>query len=129
MKKEDVSITNPDDLNKHLQSSSPVTWIVLGTVIVTMIAFFVWSFVYTLQIKITGTAIINGGEVTLNIKEEDLSKIEVGQTVCIQNEKADIISFNDNGQPVVYNVSLEDGKYTYTIVVREMKPIDFLLSK
>ena len=129
MKKENVSISNPDELNKHLQSSSPMTWIVLGVVIAMIIAFFAWSAIYKLKLKISGTATVAGGEVALHVSEENLSKVEVGQTVYIQNVQTDIFTFDDNGQPVVYNVELADGEYTYSIVIGEVHPIDFLIKQ
>ena len=127
MMKENVSISNPDELNKHLQSSSHFTWAILGVVVAMLLAFFVWSFIYRIPVKVTGTATVASGEVALNISEENLDKLEVGQTVHIQNIETDIFTFDDNGQPVVYNVGLADGEYDYYIVIREIRPIDFLI--
>ena len=126
-KKEDISISNPDELNKHLQHSSPVTWIVLGAVILSMVGFFVWSLIYKIQIKVTGTASILSGEASLRVEDKSLDKLKVGQKVYISNQEG-ILSFNDN-KPVVNNIALSDGEYTYYIVIGEKRPIDFLIGK
>ena len=126
MKKKEIKISNPDDFNKHLQHTSPATWAVLGVIVSILICFFVWSCVYKVSIKLRGLADISSGEVTLHIKDSDLSKVQVGQKVYIEDKEGEIISFNDK-QPQVSNFALSDGEYTYTIVLMQVKPIDFIL--
>ena len=129
MKKQVQTISSPEELNKHLQRTSPSTWIVLGSIVGLLLGFFVWAFVYKFKAKITGSAIIESQEVTLNVSSSDLAKLEVGQKVYINDKEGEILSFNDNGQPKVSSFTLSDGSYTYTIFLKEMRPIDFLLSK
>ena len=128
MKKEQVRISNPDELNKHLQYTSPLTWILLFVVTAVLISFFAWSFLYKLTIKLTGKADVSSGEVTLHIKDTDINKLEIGQKVYIADKEGEIISFVDD-QPKVTDFALDDGEYTYTIVIGQTRPIDFLLSK
>ena len=126
-KKEKIAINNPDELNKHLQYTSITTWIVLGAVILSLAGLFTWSFVYKIQEKITGKASISSGAVTLTIEESQKPRLAVGQKVYIADKVGEIKSIND-GNPVVSLFDLEDGSnYTYTIVVKEMRPIDFLI--
>ena len=126
-KKERIGITNPDDLNKHLQYTSPTTWIILGVVILCLAGLFTWSFIYKIQEKITGKASISSGAVTLTIEESQKPRLAVGQKVYIADKVGEIKSIDD-GNPVVSLFDLEDGSnYTYTIVVKEMRPIDFLI--
>ena len=127
MKKNNKSITNPDDLNKNLQYSSPITWIVLSLVVLLLVSFFIWSSIYKIKVKIDGKANINAGQVTLHVEESSLSKLEKGQKVYISNIEGQILSFNDD-QPVVSSFNLNDGEYDYYIVIKEVRPIDFLLS-
>lgn len=127
MSKKQVTISNPDDLNKTLSYSSPATWITLGVVIIILVGFFVWSFIYKIQVKVTGKATINSGNVTLNVDENDLSKLKEGQKVYISGIEGQILSF-DNEKPVVSTfTTLNDGEYDYYVVVNEMKPIEFWL--
>lgn len=126
-KNKNIGITNPDELNKHLQYTSITTWIVLGAVILSLAGLFTWSFVYKIQEKITGKASISSGAVTLTIEESQKPRLAVGQKVYIA-DKVGEIEFIDDGNPVVSLFDLEDGSnYTYTIVVKEMRPIDFLI--
>ena len=128
MKKNNKTITNPDELNKNLQYSSPITWIILTSVVLLLLGFFVWSCIYSIKIKITGMANINEGQVTLVLEEGSFNKLQVGQKVYIAGQEGEILSFKDN-QPVVSYFSLQDGNYEYYIVIEEKKPVDFLLGK
>ena len=120
------SITNPDELNKCRQYTSPTTWIILGVVILSLASLFAWSFMYKIQEKITGMASIINGEVTLTISDVNRSKLAVGQKVYIADKVGEILSFDDN-TPVISLFDLVDDDYTYTIVVNELRPIDFLI--
>ena len=126
-KNKNIGITNPDELNKHLQYTSISTWIILGAVILSLAGLFTWSFIYKIQEKITGKASISSGAVTLTIEESQKPRLAVGQKVYIADKVGEIKSIDD-GNPVVSLFDLEDGSnYTYTIVVKEMRPIDFLI--
>ena len=129
MKKSITNITNPDDLDKVLKHTSPMTWITLGIVAALLISFFVWSLIYKVAIKITGIANINNSEVTLHVEESHLTELVVGQKVYIKDKEGEILSIKDDGQPVVSNMTLDDGEYTYYIVVKEVHPFDFLTGK
>lgn len=127
--KEQVRISNPDELNKYLQHTNPLTWVLLGLVIALLVAFFAWSFIYKLTIKVIGKADVNSGVVTLHVKEADLGKIKVGQKVYIDKYVLTISSIEDKEPVVSDTVPLEDKSYNYTIVIGETRPIDFLLNK
>ena len=129
MKKNVTSITNPDDLDKVLKHTSPFTWVSLGIVAALLIAFFAWSLIYKIAIKITGIANVNSNEIILHIEESRLNKLAVGQKVYINDKNGEILSIKDDGQPVVSNMNLEDGEYTYSIVLKEIHPFEFLIGK
>ena len=125
-KNKNIGITNPDELNKHLQYTSFTTWIVLGAVILSLAGLFTWSFIYKIQEKITGKAFISSGVVTLNVEESQKPRLVAGQKVYIADKVGEILSIDD-GNPVVSLFDLADNEYTYTIVVNEIRPIDFLI--
>lgn len=129
MKKNTASVSNQDELNKYLQHTSPVTWIILSLVIAILLGFFIWSFLYKLKIKLTGSATIVSNEVTLHVDDADLGKLQAGQYVYISGKEGSILSIKDDGQPVVSNFDLANGEYTYTVIIKEMRPIDFLIAK
>ena len=128
MKKNNKTITNPDELNKNLQYSSPITWIILTSVVFLLLGFFVWSCIYSITLKLTGMASINEGQVTLVIEARSINKLQVGQKVYIAGQEGEILSIKDD-QPVVSTFSLKDGDYEYYIVIGEKKPVEFLLGK
>ena len=131
MSKKNQTIASPDDLNKHLQHTSFVTWAVLILVIGLLIAFFTWGFLARLPVKLIGSAKVLNHQVTLNVNDSDLSKLQVGQKVIISDKEGEIIEFTtDTHQPVVSDFELPDGdNYTYTIILKEIRPIDFLIGR
>lgn len=128
MKKRVKNITTPDELDRNLQYSSPITWMILSFAVVLLIGFFLWSFIYKFNLKITGSANIENGIAILHINETKLNELKEGQKVYISGQEGVILSFN-NKQPVVSSFALDDGEYDYYIVLKEMRPIDFLLDK
>ena len=128
MKKENVSLSNQEEFNKRLQKTSPVTWVVLFITIAILIGFFAWGFFFKMVDKIIGTAKVVSGQVTLVVKANDYSKLAVDQKVYISNQEGKIDSIVD-GEPVVSGFTLADGEYDYKVVVKEIRPIDFLLGK
>ncbi len=128
MKKTLKSISSPDELNKNLQYTSPFTWIILGASVLALAGFFAWSCLFTLKVKIFGDATVKDGQVVLAIEESKKSKLAVGQKVIINDKEGSIISITNN-EPVISEFDLQDGNYTYTIILEEIKPIEFLFNK
>lgn len=126
MKKINKTISSPEELNKSLQYSSPITWIILGLTILLLVGLFSWSIVYKLKLKISGQASVNKGIVSLKIDESSLDKLKTNQKVYIANQEGFIVSIDENKQPVVSGFNLIDGEYEYEIVLDEIRPINFL---
>lgn len=129
MKKSVTNITNPEDLDKALKHTSLMTWISLGIVAALLVSFFVWSLLYKIAIKITGIANINSNEVTLHVEKSHLSELMVGQKVFIKDQEGEILSIKVDGQPTVSKMTLADGEYPYYIVIKQVRPFDFLIGK
>ena len=125
MKKNKVSISNPEELEKNLQYTSPVTWIALGVVFCLIVGLFVWSCVFKIKDKITGSASVKDGEVTLVIEPKVAPKLVKGQKVYINELEGEILTFVDD-QPIVSYFALEDGEYEYSLFI-EVKPIEYLI--
>ena len=122
-------ISNPDELDRYLVSTKPITWIAIVSVILALSGFFVWSFLARITFKITGTAHISSGAVTLNIEEKKLPELKVGQKVYIASLEGEILSINEDGYPTISTFTLADGDYDYYIVTRVTRPIDYFTSK
>ena len=129
MKKENVSIASPEELDKHLQSSSPMTWIVLFSTIAAMLALFVWSCVYELPIKLSGAATVEAGQASLVVEEQYKDKLIEGTEVYILDQPGKVTYVEDKA--VVSNLNLADGRYTYRtkIEIRRIHPIEYLLKR
>ena len=63
------------------------------------------------------------------VNEQAKDKLVAGQKIYILDQEG-VLAF-DGDQPVVYNLNLDDGNYTYRtdLVISEIRPIDFLLNK
>lgn len=125
MKKKQAKISNPDELNKNLSYNSPVTWIVLGTVILLLVGFFAWSLIYKIQVKLFGTVTNTSGAITLILKDESKSgEIKVGQKVYVTGDEGVISSID--GSIKVSDITLADGQsLDCYVVINELKPIEF----
>ena len=125
MKKKQVKISNPDELNKNLSYNSPVTWIVLGTVILLLVGFFAWSLIYKIQIKLFGAVTNTSGAITLILKDESKSgEIKIGQKVYVTGDEGVISSID--GSIKVSDITLADGQsLDCYVVINELKPIEF----
>ena len=128
MKKTAPTISNPDELNKHLQHTSPVTWIVLGSVIVLLLSLFAWSFLAKVPIRVAGMATLYHGEASLHVEESDLKKLAVGQKVLIGGKEGVIESYQ--GETLKLSTfDLADGEYDCYVVLYEKRPIEFFWEK
>ena len=128
MKKTVKSISNPDELNENLQYTSPITWIILSISALALVGFFVWASLCKIKVKINGDASIKSGQAVLVIEDSKKEKVAVGQKVIINDKEGIILSFDDN-MPVVSSFDLTDGNYKYTIIIDEIRPIEFLFNK
>lgn len=128
MKKNAPTISNPDELNKYLQHSSPVTWIILGSVVALLLAFFGWTYFGRIPAKISGEATLVNGVATLRYNVSEEKKLVIGQKVLIDQKEGKLLSFAD-GEAQASSFELSDGAYTYYVVVAELRPIDWLWSK
>ena len=128
MKKTVKTISNPDELNENLQYTSPFTWIILSISVFVLLGFFVWASLCKIKVKINGDASIKSGQAVLVIEDSNKEKIEVGQKVIIGDKEGTILSFEDN-TAVVSSFDLTDGNYKYTIILDEIRPIEFLFNK
>ena len=126
MKNRGSTISGPEELDKRLQSTSFVTWLVLGIIFLMLVALFTWASIYKIKIRLTGKATITSGVATLTIKDEDIVKLKEGQLVYIDNQEGKILSFNEDKTPVVSSFTIADGTYDYTIIIGEKTPISFV---
>ena len=122
-------ITSPEKLNDYLKATSVTTWVLLGMIIVFLVGILIWSHLAEITYKIEGNATISSGEVKLEIDESRLNELKVGQIVYILDSEGEITSINDNGMPIISGINLSDGDYKYTIIIKTINPIEYLLNR
>ena len=122
-------ITSPEKLNDYLKATSVTTWVLLGMIIVFLVGILIWSHLAEITYIIEGNATISSGEVKLEIDESRLNELKVGQIVYILDSEGEITSINDNGMPIISGINLSDGDYKYTIIIKTINPIEYLLNR
>ena len=122
-------ITSPEKLNDYLKATSVTTWVLLGVVMAFLVGVLIWSHLAEVTYKIEGKATISSSEVRLEIDESRLSELKVGQIVYILDSKGEITSIDDNGMPVISGINLSDGEYEYTLIIKTINPIEYLLNR
>ena len=125
MKRNKVSITNPDELEKNLQYTSPITWIILSVAVALIIGVLVWSSLFKFKDKITGKANIKSGEVTLVMDSKAKTRLKPGQKIYINELEGEILAL-ENNKPVISYFPLKDGEYVYSVYI-EVRPIEYLI--
>ena len=128
MKKKVTSISSPDELETHLQSTSATTWVILGLVAALLIAFFAWSYFARIPVHLRGYADLHGGEASLHIEDKEREQLALGQKVIISGKEGTISSL-DEEWPIATSFDLQDGEYVYYVVIKEARPFDFLVNK
>lgn len=127
MKKENQNISNPDELNKILQKTNPIVWVTLGVVLLVLILLFAWSIVTTLEVRVHGNANVKSQVATVYVEETETSNVEIGDKIYISDKDCEIVNAESDGHYTSSAIQLDDGEYDAYIVVKEIRPIEFLL--
>ena len=127
MKRENQSISNPDELNKILQRTNPIVWVTLGIVLLVLVLLVAWSIFTTLEVKIHGNANVNSQVASIEVDEADVSRIKTGDKIYISDKEGVIASADNGGHFTSSAIQLADGEYEVYIVEKEIRPIAFLM--
>lgn len=124
-------ISSPEQLTDYLKVTNPSIWLVLFIVLLILVGFIAWASVGKLTTTVDGSAIIAEGEASIVVTgdENKDSNIEAGTKVEIAGQEYVISSVDTDafGRTVAHaRIPLADGKYDASIVVEEIKPIQFL---
>jgi len=127
MRRENQNISNPDELNKILQKTNPIVWVILGIVLLVLVSLCVWAILTTLEVKVHGTANVTSQVASIQVNEEDVSKVEAGNKIYISDKEGVIASADNDGHFTSSVIQLADGEYDVYIVEKEIRPIAFLM--
>ncbi len=127
MRRENQNISNPDELNKILQKTNPIVWVILGIVLLVLVSLCVWAILTTLEVKVHGTANVTSQVASVQVSEEDVSKVKAGNKIYISDKEGVIASADNDGHFTSSVIQLADGEYDVYIVEKEIRPIAFLM--
>lgn len=127
MRRENQNISNPDELNKILQKTNPIVWVILGIVLLVLVSLCVWAILTTLEVKVHGTANVTSQVASVQVNEEDVSKVKAGNKIYISDKEGVIASADNDGHFTSSVIQLADGEYDVYIVEKEIRPIAFLM--
>jgi len=122
MKKE--KITSPEKLNDYLKATSPITWIALGLVFLALLGLFIWLVVAKIDLRIEGSLTVDNNKIVLNLNDDSLKDITVGQTIMVDNLEGQIVEIKEDGTIIISGIDLQDGIYN-CIILKEIRPINF----
>ena len=150
-KKSIDKISSPEQLDDYIRVSNPGVWMLLSCIIILLVGMCVWGIFGKLNTTITAPAICNDGKTVCYVSQDDLSDIENGTTVVI-NEKeytvtavgSEPIKVTDDfgdyalhigniqkgewGYEIMLDAELSDGIYEAEIVTESIAPMSFLLN-
>jgi hypothetical protein len=121
-------ISDPGELDKILKRTNPVVWIVLGMIIILLIVFFLWTFFTTLEVKVHLDADIFNSRVVATTDDTNIDRLSVGQKAYIGGMTGIVAAKEDDGRIIISDMPLDNGSYDCFVVVKEIKPIEFLLN-
>lgn len=127
MRRENQNISNPDELNKILQKTNPIVWVILGIVLLVLVSLCVWAILTTLEVKVHGTANVTSQVASIQVNEEDVSKVKAGNKIYISDKEGVIASADNDGRFTSSVIQLADGEYDVYVVEKEIRPIAFLM--
>ena len=121
-------ISSPEKLTEYLRVTNPGIWVVLGAVILLLGGLFLWSVIGTLETTAKAKVIVED-HVAMVITDGG-SVLKDGMPLRILAEDYYIAATAEDDYGRVYGITevpLPDGSYAGTVVVEQVRPIDFLL--
>ena len=122
-------ISGPEELDKILKKTNPLVWVVLGVIIALLLDLFLWAFLGTLEQKVSLPAKVSETKVAAFADETSKESLAVGQKVYIGDKEGTILSIENDGKVTISEVPVADGEYDCYVVIRQIKPINFLLDE
>ena len=126
---ENKRISGPEELDKILKKTNPMVWVILGIVITCLLNLILWAFLATLEQKVSLPAKVSDTNVSVYADENNLDKLAVGQKVYIGDKEAEVLSVGEDGKVEISRVPIADGEYDCYVVIRQIRPISFLLNE
>ena len=121
-------ISSPEKLTEYLRVTNPGIWIVLGAIILLLGGLLVWATIGTLETKASAKVIVE--DHVAMVVTDGAAKLNDGMPLRILSGDYIIAATTEDYYGRVYGITevpLPDGSYDGTVIVEQVRPIDFLL--
>ena len=125
-------ISSPEQLNDYLKVTTPKVWLLLLAVALIIVGLLLWSGFTTIESYATGTAIADGGELTVTFDDAAKArKVEAGMEMEVGDVKAEVLTVGTgaDGQLVASaHANIPDGSYEVRVGYNATQVISMLLN-
>ena len=125
-------ISSPEQLNDYLKVTTPKIWLLLLAVALIIVGLLLWSGFTTIESYATGTAIADGGELTVTFDDAaKADKVQAGMEMEVGDVKAEVLTVGTDadGQLVASaHANIPDGSYEVRVGYNATQVISMLLN-
>ena len=125
-------IASPEQLNDYLKVTTPKIWLLLLAVALIIVGLLLWSGFTTIESYATGTAIADGGELTVTFDDAaKADKVQAGMEMEVGDVKAEVLTVGTDadGQLVASaHANIPDGSYEVRVGYNATQVISMLLN-
>ncbi|MEA4832711.1 MAG: hypothetical protein VB118_08855 [Oscillospiraceae bacterium] len=144
-------VSSPEQLNDYVRVSNPSVWMILAAVIILLAGVCIWGIYGRLDTKLTAAAIAQDRNVTVYIKESDMTSLTEGQIIRINDQEytftalpSSPVSVNSDFESYAlhigdlqigewvyeasFSTALPDGIYKAEIIIDSVSPISFIMN-
>jgi len=121
-------ISSPEKLTEYLRVTNPGIWIVLSAVILLLGGILIWAAIGTLETKADAKVLVE--DHVAMVVTDGTARLKDGMPLRILSGDYIIAATTEDDYGRVYGITevpLPDGSYDGTVVVDQVRPIDFLL--
>ena len=144
-------VSSPEQLNEYIRVANPSVWVLMAAVVILLVGVCIWGVLGHLDTTMPVTAVAENGELTVYISDGEISQVQAGMPVVINEAEYTISEISTT--PVladetlseyaihvgglqagqwVYGATvtgqLTDGVYSAHIVVESVAPMSFVLN-
>lgn len=125
-------ISSPEQLNDYLKVTNPKTWVLLVAILLLVGGLLLWSVFTTIESYATGTALADGGELTVMFHDDEKAdRVEPGMELEIGGAYVEILTVGTDANGKVVATALAnvpDGAYEVRVGYKTTQVISMLLN-
>lgn len=119
-------IKSPENLNDYIRVTNPGVWLLLVAVIVLLIGVVLWGTYGHIETVVNGDIHIKDGEALCYIANDDILKVEAGNTVRCGDTEGTITEVMHIDYCARVDIDLPDGHYDAEIILESIRPMSFI---